>query len=69
VRLLVEDNGRGFDTALPGAERKLGLYGMKERADLIGGRLHIESEPDIGTLVVVEVPAPAVGMPDRPAEM
>jgi signal transduction histidine kinase len=58
VRLLVEDNGCGFDTTAPARERKLGLYGMQERADLIGGRLHIESEPGVGTLVVVEVPAP-----------
>jgi len=58
VRLLVEDNGCGFDTSLARQERKLGLYGMEERATLIGGTFHIESEPGLGTTVVVQVAAP-----------
>jgi signal transduction histidine kinase len=58
VRLLVEDNGRGFDASLARQERKLGLYGMEERAALIGGTLRIESEPGLGTTVVVQLAAP-----------
>lgn len=34
----------------------LGLYGMEERASLVGGRLTVESAPGSGTTVVVEVP-------------
>jgi len=60
VLLIVEDDGRGFDLAQVRAssqERgRLGLYGMEERASLVGGRLTIESAPGSGTTVVVEVP-------------
>jgi signal transduction histidine kinase len=35
---------------------RLGLYGMEERATLLGGRLTIESTPGNGTAVFVEVP-------------
>jgi signal transduction histidine kinase len=58
--LIVEDDGEGFDVAQVWAsvqERgRLGLYGMEERAFLVGGRLTVESAPGSGTTVVVEVP-------------
>lgn len=58
--LTVEDEGKGFD--LP--ERmddltvagKLGLAGMQERAQLIGGKLSLQSELGKGTIVTLEVP-------------
>lgn len=60
VRLIVEDDGQGFDvTRLLGAgphEGNLGLYGMRERASLLGGSMTIESTPGIGTTVFVEIP-------------
>ncbi len=72
VRAIVEDNGCGFDTSLARQERKLGLYGMEERATLIGGSLRIESQPGLGTTVVVHVPLPdtpkPVHTPDREKE-
>ena len=56
VRVIVEDNGSGFDTSTDRQERNLGLYGMEERATLIGGSLRIEAEPGMGTTIVVHVP-------------
>jgi len=57
VQLAVQDDGRGFDTAaVDGDDRGLGLFGMKERAEFIGGRLKIRSSPGQGTRVVVSVP-------------
>lgn len=60
VMLIVEDNGRGFDVTramgLPPHEENLGLYGMRERASLLGGSLTIESTPGTGTTVFVEMP-------------
>jgi signal transduction histidine kinase len=57
---IVEDDGCGFDATrlIPGesAERWLGLSGMRERAELLGGRLTIESTPGVGTTLFVEVP-------------
>jgi signal transduction histidine kinase len=56
VKAIIEDDGRGFD---PVAARKLGqsvgIHGMQERAELIGGWMAIESGHD-GTTVFVEVP-------------
>jgi len=57
---IVEDNGKGFDVrsilASRTKEKKLGLYGMQERASLIGGVLTIEADPGKGTTIFVEVP-------------
>ncbi|MCX7838506.1 MAG: GAF domain-containing protein [Anaerolineae bacterium] len=59
VIAIIEDDGKGFDVHAvmeAGRESQLGLYGMRERAELLGGRLHIESAPSQGTSVFVEVP-------------
>jgi signal transduction histidine kinase len=60
VVLIVEDNGKGFDVSQVMGSRahaqNLGLYGMRERASLIGGTLTIESTPGVGTTVFVETP-------------
>jgi signal transduction histidine kinase len=55
VRAVIEDDGVGF---APGEVREhaLGLVGMRERAQLLGGRLEVESSPGAGTTVVVEIP-------------
>jgi two-component system sensor histidine kinase DegS len=60
LRVIVEDNGHGFEPAIADQERKLGLYGMKERASLIGGDLQIESEVGVGTTIVAHIPGSAV---------
>jgi signal transduction histidine kinase len=64
IRLIIEDDGQGFDVnTVLGAPRnsrpagaKLGLYGMRERAALLGGTLTIESTPGVGTTVFVDAP-------------
>jgi two-component system sensor histidine kinase DegS len=58
--LTVEDEGKGFKLParmddLPVAG-KLGLAGMQERAQLIGGKLELKSEPGKGTTVTLEFP-------------
>jgi signal transduction histidine kinase len=62
VHAFVEDNGSGFDLSLARQRRNLGLYGMEERATLIGGSLRIESQPAMGTAVIVRVPLTDVQM-------
>ena len=57
--LIVEDNGVGFDVDEAmgrGPDEKLGIFGMYERASLVGGTLVIESEPGHGTSVFFDVP-------------
>jgi signal transduction histidine kinase len=55
VRAVIEDDGVGF---APGAVRDgaLGLVGMRERANLLGGRLDVQSAPGRGTTLIVELP-------------
>jgi signal transduction histidine kinase len=60
VVAVIEDNGRGFDIqqALASTAGHLGLFGMQERAALVGGRWDVESSPGKGATVFVEVPLP-----------
>src|SRR5919201_1621409 len=55
VTTVIEDDGRGFATGDPG-DGGPGLVGMKERVELVNGRLEIESSEGSGTTLVVEVP-------------
>ncbi|RPI04278.1 MAG: PAS domain S-box protein [Ignavibacteriae bacterium] len=60
LRLVVEDNGKGIMTQ-PGLIRAtdkggMGLPSMRERASSFGGVLTIDSTPNYGTLITVEVP-------------
>jgi signal transduction histidine kinase len=55
VTAVVEDDGRGFDRGAV-REDSIGLAGMRERVELYDGRLTIESSPDAGTTLRVEVP-------------
>ncbi len=54
--VVIEDDGQGFE---PGAVRAgaLGFVGMRERVELVGGRLTVESSPGAGTTIVAEVRA------------
>jgi signal transduction histidine kinase len=57
IRLRVQDDGRGFDLATgPGVPGHLGLAAMRERVELLGGRLTIRSAPGKGTTVQAWVP-------------
>ncbi len=52
----VQDNGRGFDPAGEREHDGVGLTSMRERAELLGGRVLISSEPGGGCLVELFVP-------------
>lgn len=59
-RLAVRDNGSGFDPAAhrtPRAAGGLGLAYMRERIELLGGRLTIASSVGAGCTLLVEIPA------------
>jgi signal transduction histidine kinase len=55
IHLIVEDNGLGFDTKSKQPTGHFGLIGMKERAELAGGSLVIESEKNKGTKVTLKI--------------
>ncbi len=60
IKGVVEDNGHGFDSqkVMLSDEkgRGLGLHGMKERIELVGGSLEFDSRPNQGATVFIEVP-------------
>jgi signal transduction histidine kinase len=57
VRLVVADDGIGFDLAMTLRDsHRLGLTSMRERAEALGGTLEITTAPGAGTRVALEVP-------------
>jgi len=63
VRAVVEDNGKGFDVgaALAQQESKhIGLRTLRERAELLGGLLLVDSTPGQGTRVEIDLPVGGV---------
>ncbi|MFC1967425.1 sensor histidine kinase [Chloroflexota bacterium] len=61
IRLSIWDNGCGFNVpeeSKLAAQRKLGILGMKQRAQICGGRFFINSSADKGTEIVVEIEKP-----------
>jgi len=60
VELEVGDDGIGFNAGDVEKRRPgMGLFTMRERAALVGGRLTLQSIPGVGTRVVVVVPVTA----------
>ena len=56
--LVIADNGRGFDVmrVAAAAGRNFGLQFMRERAELMGAQLHIESRQGEGTRILLPLP-------------
>ena len=62
IELEIFDDGRGFDVAstmrtAPG-NGHLGLLGMRERVEILGGRMQVDSTPGEGTRITLAVPVP-----------
>lgn len=61
ARLVVRDNGRGFEPDIALAQEHgqehFGLRGMQNRAYSLGGTCDIFSQPEAGTSIVVDIPA------------
>lgn len=56
VTLTVRDNGCGFSTTALRKPQSLGLMGLRERAELLGGKVAIDSAPGQGTCVEAHIP-------------
>ncbi|HLB48177.1 MAG TPA: sensor histidine kinase [Anaerolineales bacterium] len=61
--IAIRDSGRGFDPKAVNADGHLGLAGMRERVELLGGTFEVISAPDKGTAISAHLPlaAPEVG--------
>jgi len=55
LSLVIEDNGRGFDTHEAEEKRTMGMATVKSRVDYLNGRLTIDSRKDIGTTVMIDM--------------
>jgi signal transduction histidine kinase len=58
IRMEISDNGQGFEMVENQTDMKskrLGLLGMRERAEMVGGTFCVKSEPEKGTIVRVEI--------------
>jgi len=59
ITLTIADDGRGMtadDLLKAQRENRLGLYGMRERVELLQGRLDIETSPEGGTALIITIP-------------
>jgi signal transduction histidine kinase len=56
IRLTVDDDGCGFDLRLVDQATHFGLQIMRERTDLAGGQMAVDSRPGEGTHIVVRLP-------------
>jgi signal transduction histidine kinase len=54
IRIAIRDDGSGFDPGAAGGGR--GLTGMRERIELLGGSIEVESRPGEGTAIAARVP-------------
>ena len=62
--VVIEDDGQGFDLEAVRAGA-LGFTGMRERVELVGGRLTVETSPGAGTTVVAEVHVAPAPLPEE----
>lgn len=57
LRLVVKDKGSGFDIEMAAQQSEsYGIIGMRERVELLGGEVQIQSSPGQGTQVIITVP-------------
>lgn len=55
LSVTVEDDGRGFDTAIVKSEGGIGWRNIQNRIDFLKGKLDVDSQPDKGTSVHIEL--------------
>jgi len=66
--LEVEDNGKGIEKEKVLSSKSLGFLGMRERAQMFGGRITVTGTPGRGTIVTVEIPPEEKRKMDRDQE-
>jgi PAS domain S-box-containing protein len=69
IHLSVSDTGRGFDLESVLSGRGIGLISMRERARLIKGEISIQSKPNSGTTIDVDVPLSSCNSASRGASV
>jgi signal transduction histidine kinase len=70
ICMKIQDDGKSFrvERVLHGTgSKRLGLLGMRERLEMVGGRLGVESAPGAGTTITAQIP-PGNGRNDRTSQ-
>jgi signal transduction histidine kinase len=68
VCMTVADDGKSFQVQrvlLARGSKRLGLLGMRERLEMVGGNFQVESEPGKGTTIAAHIPFPARRLSER----
>ena len=68
VVICVEDDGRGFVTETLSGEKSFGLYAVREKLELFGGRFELISAPSVGTRAVLTLPLTTLQQGAHPDE-
>ncbi|BCL61406.1 histidine kinase [Desulfomarina profundi] len=61
LRMVIDDDGDGFDPGILQNTERLGVRGIQERVELVNGVFRLESEPGQGTMLVVTIPTVSGG--------
>lgn len=56
INLMIEDNGKGFDTKIISKQEGMGIHNIDKRIESLGGTITIESEINKGTTVIIDIP-------------
>jgi signal transduction histidine kinase len=56
LQVRVEDDGQGFVPTFPVLSGSFGLIGMRKRAECLGGKVIVTSQPGLGTRIAVRIP-------------
>ena len=56
AKIIIKDNGKGFDTTLEQTKNSLGLKTLNERIRILGGELNFDSKPNRGTIITAIIP-------------
>ena len=62
LNVTVSDNGAGFDPRAMPTDGHVGLEGMQERVEILGGSFHLHSRPGHGTVITVSMPMHLAGI-------
>lgn len=54
--IIISDNGKGFTEDVDSGKKHFGIFCMKERIKLLGGKIHFDSVPEKGTTISIKVP-------------
>jgi len=65
LRLVIADDGHGFDARGRRTRQQHGLSNIRDRATAMGGRVAVRSRPGIGTRIIVDLPLDAGDLPEN----